>query len=70
MFRKKSHFPLQLSSAPLSPSRQLTLLPTPLEAFTSNVTGASFNGRNGQVVRNDPDPRIRLSLIPEFFADK
>jgi hypothetical protein len=25
---------------------------------------------NGQVVGNDPDPRIRLSLIREFFANK
>jgi hypothetical protein len=65
MFRKKWHFPLQLSSAPLSASRQLPLLPTHLEALTSNVTAASFDGRNGQVVWNDPELRIRRdSKIP------
>jgi hypothetical protein len=25
---------------------------------------------NGEVVGNDPDPRIRLSLIREFFSNK
>jgi hypothetical protein len=25
---------------------------------------------NGELVGNDPDPRIRLSLIREFFANK
>jgi hypothetical protein len=25
---------------------------------------------NGQVVGNDPDPRIRLSLIREYYANK
>jgi hypothetical protein len=25
---------------------------------------------NGEIVGNDPDPRIRLSLIREYFANK
>jgi len=58
MFRKKKyHFPLQLSSAPLSPSRQLPLLPTHLEALTSNVTAA---GRRPSDVRRTPGSREKL----------
>jgi len=40
------------------------------ERRSTGSWSASSDGRNGQVVRKDPDPRIRLSLIREFFANK
>jgi hypothetical protein len=55
---------------PAQAGRQMALYASPDAPRMAGPLPPTAVTVNGEVVGNDPDPRIRLSLIREFFSNK